>query len=507
MWEGGEAGVSITSSGGGLSPTGSGRYSTTHRRSSASGTSVPTLSGVLPPGVSGEELGTIVERDKNRAMLKTLYEQFHSREKQRVQFEQATKRSIEEMMQENQQKLAELEQATRDSMNRLTKDNQRKISEIERAMGSKLENLQEQNRMLSRQNRELKAELKREHDTSIADLKRKLSHSKTPEEVIETFERRTIHLSGELTDLKTKLTQRGLFMPPPPPPDPDPVVAERPPVGTIELGEDVFTARLLLRLGFMKAEHDAEEEAKLLHNFSDSEDMSSSEFDSEAHENVAGIVIPEVAEGSLGERRVKVGWPAVCIFTVVIQLLALTVMFVQGMSFAGGDCYDHVPLPSEWWLLHMSKGAAMLVAATLMGRQLMDIVNYVMVAEFMFPRRSWEVVITALGRVMLSVVVVASNIVIFMRLINPADVWMNMTAFAFIASLETDMLDVAKRGVFGHDIQRTVTNLNFQLYFMSRYPEWFHLVRGIALSACAITIGVFSLVTFTMGDNMCEEVK
>jgi len=447
----------------------------------------PSLTGVLPPGVDLDELGTIVERDKNRKLLKDLYEQFHHSEVERQQFEQATRANIESMMAQHQARMTQMEQATAAKIEGLRAQN---------------ETLQRQNHRDSQQNQQLQMDLKKDHAMSVEELKQ-MSSSSTPMEIMMRFERRSNEMAHEIHGLRTKLQDRG-FLAPLRITQPDPIeVEERPPVGTIELAQDVFTARLLLRLGFLKANSEQEPgSARMLADKEDDE-WSEVEIDSQANDNVCGIVIPEVEES--GAWKVKCGWLVVCSGTASIQLLALTVMLLHGLKLDGDDCYKETPTLREWFLLHTSKGLAMLVAATLMGRQLMDIMNYLMVAEFMFHRRSWEVSFTALVRVIMSFVIIASNIAIFMRLTNPADVWLNMSGFAFIAGLGSDMLDVAKRGVFGHDIQRTVTALNYHLHFMSLYPEWFHNARSVALVACATTIIVFSFVTFKMGDNICSE--
>merc|ERR1712187_421453 len=56
---------------------------------------------------------------------------------------------------------------------------------------------------------------------------------------------------NSLQNLTKQLWDRGVLLPPKPEAPPE---EDKPPVGTIELDEDVFTARLMLKLGFMRAD-------------------------------------------------------------------------------------------------------------------------------------------------------------------------------------------------------------------------------------------------------------
>merc|ERR1739845_137451 len=103
---------------------------------------------------------------------------------------------------------------------------------------------------------------------------------------------------------------------------------------------------------------------------------------------------------------------------------------------------------------------------------------------------------TAILRICLVVTIVGSNILIFLHLTNPASVWINMTALAFIAGLSQEVLSVAKRGVFGHDISQTLNSLNFQLTFHVEYPAWFVWVRGAVLLMSVSVITLFAVIVY-----------
>jgi len=263
--------------------------------------------------------------------------------------QEATRANIESMMAQHQARMTQMEQATAAKIEGLRAQN---------------ETLQRQNHRDSQQNQQLQRDLKKDHAMSVEELKQ-MSSSSTPMEIMMRFERRSNEMAHEIHGLRTKLQDRG-FLAPLRITQPDPIeVEERPPVGTIELAQDVFTARLLLRLGFLKANSEQEPgSARMLADKEDDE-WSEVEIDSQANDNVCGIVIPEVEES--GAWKVKCGWLVVCSGTAGIQLLALTVMLLHGLKLDGDDCYKETPTLREWFLLHTSKGLAMLVAATLMG--------------------------------------------------------------------------------------------------------------------------------------------
>merc|ERR1719379_3198786 len=109
-----------------------------------------------------------------------------------------------------------------------------------------------------------------------------------------------------------------------------------------------------------------------------------------------------------------------------------------------------------WWTLHVSKALAVVVAGVLMGKDLMDAVNYCLVSCLIEGAKG-EVILTSIARFGLIVFIAVVNVVCFTYLDSPATVWINMTALGFITELSGGILDVAKRGLFGHWTAKTVT--------------------------------------------------
>jgi len=322
----------------------------------------------------------------------------------------------------------------------------------------------------------------------------------------------TVDTTGyEFFTLKKKLYDSGILAPPK---IPEP---EKTPVGTLELGEDCYTARLLLRLGSMKAMTDQIKEAQEARGIDVDDDLleTASLNSSDAglalmtsglidnlEEDVTGLAIPEIEPS--GQRMVTVGWIFICVSTLAIQVLIVFIMVLYGID-SGDDCMKEPLTPTKWYMLHVSKATATLAAGALMGKELMDIVNYWMVSELLETKTSPEVVISAVLRISLILFIAMANVIIFMTMTSPADVWINMTALGFIGELSNAVLDIAKKGVFGHDIGKAVTSINFSLNFMTDYPWWFAWARGTALLIAAGFIGFFAFVLYILPDNVCLE--
>jgi len=193
----------------------------------------------------------------------------------------------------------------------------------------------------------------------------------------------------------------------------------------------------------------------------------------------------------------------VCLVTFALQMLVLLVNLRNGMEYYAG-CFHEPPSRMNWWLLHVSKACAMLVAGVIMGKDLMDTVNYWLVSSLLQAHQDFEVITSAILRIALTTVIVGANVAIFMQLTNPASVWLNMTALGFIAGLSQEVLSVAKQGVFGHHIGQTLTKLNFQLTFHVEYPGWFIWARAVALLISLLVVLVFATYVFISPDNMCD---
>mmetsp|Transcript_62803 Transcript_62803/g.183665 ORF Transcript_62803/g.183665 Transcript_62803/m.183665 type:complete len:631 (-) Transcript_62803:98-1990(-) len=312
---------------------------------------------------------------------------------------------------------------------------------------------------------------------------------------------------AEFWILKKQLYDSGVLAPKK---DPEP---EKTPVGTLELGEDVFTARLLIRLGLMKGAADAAKEARELKGNDEDEwsDAGSSEGGTLLgngglvegfEEDVTGLAVPEIEPGGKGYMLATAGWVAICVATLCVQVMIVGIMLLYGVE-SGDECITPPVSTGRWYMLHVSKAAATLAAGMFMGKELMDIVNYWMVSELLETRHSPEVICSAVLRIALILFIAAANVIIFATMTSPADVWINMTALGFIGELSTAMLDIAKRGVFGHHIGKTVTSVNYSLNFMTDYPWWFAYARGVALTVAGVFITFFAVILYLMPDNIC----
>jgi hypothetical protein len=378
-----------------------------------------------------------------------------------------------------------------------------KLSTLESTQSNKLSTLEQQ--LQAKQS---------EHKRDLDELKRG-THSK---DLLTSLQSKVDLVTMQFTDLKDQIYSKGLLAPKVEvPEDPE----EHPPVGTVQLGEDVFTARLLMHLGFMKARKDAFDNsgredsgnASYMGLGPGKDEKSGSDEEDEFLEgfidddNVHGITDLEVTEpGRPGYCAVAYAWPFICACTFVLQILIILIL-IQGAKDAGEGCLRKPLLmfSYEWWLLHMSKGLAIGVAGILMGQELMDVVNYSMVSCLVEPHINWEIVLVAFARVSLSMLIAFANVRIFSYLKHAVSVWINMTALAFIGELGTGMLEVAKRGVFGHTLMKTITNLNFELTFVHQYPAWFPLVRLTVLALAMTFIGFFAVYAFVSPDVVCKD--
>merc|ERR1711972_727904 len=97
--------------------------------------------------------------------------------------------------------------------------------------------------------------------------------------------------------------------------------------------------------------------------------------------------------------------------TFLLQVLVLLIMLAQGLDLSTtGNCFSKPPSPTQWITLHVSKALAMIVAGTLLGSHLMDIINYWMVADLLLPSFDLETTITAMFRVCLTILILVTNI-------------------------------------------------------------------------------------------------
>lgn len=466
-----------------------------------------TLDHVLPPGVTPDELGTEAERVKNRKMLKHTHDSHRNLQTDFERFKQSVMPLFDQLSAQNAE-ISRLKEECRRI--ETTSQSVGQLSARSTEIASELSNFKGLLGNVTKQSSELKGQVgqvKNEVTAMKKDIQGVKGEKVGKEEIdrlkqgihskdaISRIEAKSDLATFELRGLVKQLWDRGVLAPA----MPEVKEEERPPVGTLELGQDIFTARLLMRLGMMKhkAELAQEEEMSLEEGYSD-DDLASL-----ANGNVVGLAMPDMEEGSSGHLKVVIFSFGICGMTFVLQLVVLLIMLHNARKMEG-DCLDE-PLPwPEWCGLHVSKSLALTVTGTMMGKDLMDAANYWMVAELLLPSRSAEVLITTVLRVGLTLVVVAATMFIFLTLTNPVDVWLNMTALGFITRLGSDVLEVGKRGLFGHHVAKATTSLNFELTFMAQYPSWFSTVHRMTAAATLAGVVTFALITFSIPDLMCS---
>jgi len=311
------------------------------------------------------------------------------------------------------------------------------------------------------------------------------------------------HVESVQTDffaLKKKLMDSGVFKPP------LPDEPEAQPVGTIELGEDIFSTRLLYRLGVMKGRSDRKQELlearatetngayTAMHEVAALSDEDEEILDdssiAEWDENVSGLEVPAVMPGDQGYCAVNYGFLGICYLTLTIQVLVTCLLVYFG--FTTGQCYD--PHKERHWMqiaiLKFSRAAATATAGCIMGKDLMELANYIMTNLLLEPKISFELCVLAFFRILVALLLGVANLVMFMGLLNPFDIWLNLTALGFVAEMGAQMLDVAKRGFFGKHIASMSTDTQFELFFMQDYPPWFdHFQRVTQVLGITFILG------------------
>lgn len=294
--------------------------------------------------------------------------------------------------------------------------------------------------------------------------------------------------------LKQRLEELGLLRPPKVElADDEPV-----PVGTIELGEDCFTARLLIKLVYTKAR-------ELLNGpSSDSDNENISENDSLAQhrmgEQVLGISEPQVAEGERGSGCVTYGWLFLCLMCMFVQLLIVTILVMFAQSVKACFAADDPPSKSDLLILHVSKAAAITVAGALMSKDFMDIVNCQMVSTILSPALDWEILLTNVSRACMIALTGVTNLFLMDGMIDPVSVWVNMTALTFVSELGGAFLDQGKKGVFGHYIRTELTSLNYQLTFLGTMPSWIGAVQTITMGTTLAFVLVNAVIVYRAED-------
>eukprot|EP00931_Biecheleriopsis_adriatica_P117716 TRINITY_DN93202_c0_g1_i1.p1 TRINITY_DN93202_c0_g1~~TRINITY_DN93202_c0_g1_i1.p1 ORF type:complete len:484 (+),score=110.58 TRINITY_DN93202_c0_g1_i1:27-1454(+) len=273
---------------------------------------------------------------------------------------------------------------------------------------------------------------------------------------------------------------------------------EEPPVGTLELGEDVFSARLLLKLGFLQGERDRDRDETSKWREAD-EDSDSWEHPEKL---VVGLQVPDIRPSEPGYTVLTKGWIGVCTFVMSLQLLALVMIFAYGLD-NGDACLPDEPTGWSWWTLHLSKAAGIVVVGCLMGGDVMDTVNFLMVEVLLEKSVNFELIMAVTSRTLCVLLTAIANSVLFIIATKPDGVWLYITAVFFVNDLGRAALGVAKSGVLGHHIAKHMTELNFQLTFIHQYPDWFQPVRRLAHVLLFGFIGGFAAYVFFLPVQVC----
>eukprot|EP00928_Gymnodinium_smaydae_P056768 TRINITY_DN40098_c0_g1_i1.p1 TRINITY_DN40098_c0_g1~~TRINITY_DN40098_c0_g1_i1.p1 ORF type:complete len:571 (-),score=116.91 TRINITY_DN40098_c0_g1_i1:82-1794(-) len=310
--------------------------------------------------------------------------------------------------------------------------------------------------------------------------------------------------ASEFNRLKQTLNDLGVLKPPKVEVAPD----QPPPVGTIALGEDCFTASMLIKLGYMKVrqeERDAEElDARALAIKSDSEsDESIESAIITGMDNVHGLMAPEIQEGAKGYTVVTCLFNLICAATLFLQIFIVGCLVHYAIEPT--ECFDHEPDAAEWWILHVSKAFAVLCAGAFMAKDFMDIVNSWMVSVLLTPHIDKTIAFINVMRFMLTILIGVANVMMFEGMVSPMSVWVNMAALAFVGELGAAVIDQAKKGVFGHAIRSTITTTNYELTFVADYPWWIAIVQAGTLLFISIFVAVSAMIVFTADDVYCAK--
>jgi DNA repair exonuclease SbcCD ATPase subunit len=311
------------------------------------------------------------------------------------------------------------------------------------------------------------------------------------QQIIKVTERGS-HAQRSVDELYNTLKDLGVLKPP------VVEVAEDapPPVGAIELADDCFSARTLINVSYLKArlvKHREELE------FSSSEESFESMHDT--LDNVGGIVPPEIEEGAKGFLQVTWGWAVMC--SVILAFQIMIVVILVSFFLAPQECFAEVPSIATVYILRTSKCCAMIVTGALMIRDVMDIVNVLMVDVLLLDELNFLSVCTQASRLLLSCMIFVANVFAFRGYVNPTNVWVNMTALTFVAELGAATNDLARRGVFGHYIRSTLTSQNYTLTFNVDYPWWIPSAQQFVKVAIALLTASCSVYLLTADDPMC----
>lgn len=308
-------------------------------------------------------------------------------------------------------------------------------------------------------------------------------------------------VSDDLFQFKRQIYDSGVLLPK----LPEVEEAPEPPVGALDLGEDVYSARLFIRLGFMKANKDARKillsEGAPALEYSTDEEFS---FGEDQEELVLGLQPIEMRKGDPGYWQITTGWFLVVLFTQFLQFVALCNLLGYAIS-QGDSCLTKELSGTKWWMLHLSKAAGMLAVGALMAGRIMDTVNFLMVEVLIEKGTSIEALFFAVFRLVEIVMIIFCNLAIFITSKTPDGVWLSIPAITFVADLPESVVAMGKSGVLGHHICKQITEMQFTICLGAEYPWWFKPVRYITHVIMFGTIGAGACYAFIVPMQICPE--
>jgi hypothetical protein len=140
-----------------------------------------------------------------------------------------------------------------------------------------------------------------------------------------------------------------------------------------------------------------------------------------------------------------------------------------------------------------------------MLKDFLDIINGVMVCVLLDPKMHCEFIVLTFGRFSLTCLIGVTNVFMFIGMTSPTNVWVNMTALAFVGELGQLALDQAKKGVFGHYIRATVTELNYELSFHAEYPWYIPIIQVGTLIVFGTLSAGAGIAMFVMPGPYCDD--
>jgi len=330
-------------------------------------------------------------------------------------------------------------------------EQQRRIADLCGELRQECDEQQRMHRELTRQHRSLEQKL-----------------DKKPTGNTEIIESKLMTTQWDLANFKKQIYDSGVLMP-----KIEVEVQEDPPVGTLELGQNALSARLLIRLG-MRLYKDREAKPA----YGELEETGELSDDSWEHPEdlVHGLKEIELTPGMPGYFSLTKGWLGTCAFAMMLQLVALVNIFLYGLEH-GDNCLQKAPDGVHWWTLHLSKAAGTVVVGIMMAGDIMDTVNYFMVSVLLEPKLGVEILLSVVFQSLVTVLTVVANTVLFIIATSPDGIWLYVAAVGFVTELSKAVLGIAKSGILGHHIAKEVTDMNFQLCFLHQYPWWFQPVR------------------------------